>query len=233
MTPYRHAGAGPEVPHAPLASVLVAHLRGLGLRLWLRERGRRAALRRLVALGLAITYPGRGRARANVNALLILLVVMTVGSGLFCILAEWSPGAFAPMAPRPFVTWRETRATGGLRNWSGVESKMLSIDPTGHYQAMVEGGSAGEPVRWARGKLPLLEMARLQQELREVSWGRATYGGCVADCETIVLGEGNRAVTVSRDKTYGQSPWASPELRQVFTHLGELYERTSGERAEK
>jgi hypothetical protein len=232
VTPYRHAGAGPEVPQAPLASVLVAHLRGLVLRLWLRERRRRAALRRLVALGLAITYPGRGRVRANVNALLMLLVVMAVAAGIFCIFVEYCPSALAPNAPRPFVTWSETRAAEGGWDWNGISSKRLSIDPTGHYVATDSGGS-GASGRRVSGKLPLLEMARLQQELREVSWGRATYGGCAADCETIVLGEGNRAITVSRDTTYGQSPWASPELRQVFTHLGELYERTNGERAEK
>jgi hypothetical protein len=44
-----------------------------------------------------------------------------------------------------------------------------------------------------------------------------------------VLGEGDRVATVRRSLGFGTTGWAAPELRQVFEHLGQLYERTSGQ----
>src|ERR1700677_4194919 len=223
MTPYRHAATGVRVPRAALQARVRAHARGLGVRLWMRERRRREAIRALVVVGVTTAWPDRVRALPDANGITILLLAV-LGAGLLCICEfDPMPRRSVPATSRPLVTWRQGQPRGAM--------KEMSIDGTGHYEAGVVW-TGFESSRETGGQLPPLEMARLQHELGEVSWGRATWGGCEgSDCETLTVGEGERAVTVSRASFYGQSPWASEELQRVFTHLGELYEGARAQRA--
>ncbi len=176
-----------------------------------------------MAVGVASAWPGRARARANV--FLGLLFGAVVGACAYCGIVMYEPGFVLPTTEAgPFVTWSEAPAGDEGRGPPHAVRKTLSIDASGRYVARISRGV--EPSREVHGRLPLMELARLRQEVGEVSWGRAAFAnGCFGpDCQTIVVGEGSRAVRASRDPSYGQSPWASPELWKLLDHMSKLHE---------
>jgi hypothetical protein len=150
------------------------------------------------------------------TAILVALVGL-MGAGLFCM-HEVDAMPLRIAQSRPLVAWR----SGGE-----VWAKNLFVDSSGHFVA-----SAALPAQKTRavvGQLQPLELARLQHELGEVDWRRASFAGCDSEsCDTLVLGEGTGAAKVRRALGYGSRSLASEELAQVYAHLREVYGRSMG-----
>jgi hypothetical protein len=206
--------------------VVAAQLRGLGLRLWLRERRRRERVKALVAVGVAAARPRVAGAPDASRVAACTLVAMTCAM----VSLVWSSestrmcGVHRPgvqMAP-DVVRW--TRGGGAAGD------AVVSVDSSGHVEAWRFRSDTLRRVPIGSGELDPVELAQLRHELGEVQWETGSLGACPhGPCETLSTGFGSRPKAIRMDRSLrpSTSGVAFPS-GPAFDHMEAIYERYAG-----
>jgi hypothetical protein len=219
--------------------VVAAQLRGLGLRLWLRERRRRERVKALVAVGVAAARPrvagapDASRVAAGILTALALMMVQLVwptGSATPCSsngtwrsgdpMALQAVGKMATEMAPYFVTWTRGGDLAG--------STVVSIEPSGHADAWRVAPDTLERMPVGGVDLDATELTQLRHELDALPWDGGGQGTCPRGaCEVIVTGFGDHAKAMNVDNVLVRSrTWAWSPLAPAFDHLRGIYART-------